>query len=145
MSRVFYHVCALKGICQFRGSLSTAPLTVSMKVREKASQVHNRLFKSKGAASQCPRFPDRRPNDDLFTRRQLRQDRPRQSREGARKLLDDAKRSRSPALLPLLILSLDRGLRASEVRSLRRRDLKLEWRDGLIRRGKSTFFRKLLE
>ena len=58
MSRVFYHVCALKGICQFRGSLSTAPLTVSMKVREKASQVRNRLFKSKGAASQCPRFPD---------------------------------------------------------------------------------------
>ena len=88
----------------------------------------------------------RRPNDDLFTRRQLRQDRPRLNlREGARKLLDAAKRSRSPALLPLLILSLDRGLRASEVRSLRRRDLKLEWRDGLIRRGKSTFFRKLLE
>jgi integrase len=60
------------------------------------------------------------------------------SLEDERKLLDAAKQSRSPALLPLLMLSLDSGLRASEVRSLRRRDLKLEWRDGLIQRGELT-------
>jgi integrase len=60
------------------------------------------------------------------------------SLEDERKLLDAAKQSRSPALLPLLVLSLDSGLRASEVRSLRRKDLKLEWRDGLIHRGELT-------
>jgi integrase len=57
------------------------------------------------------------------------------SLEDERKLLDSAKQSRSPALLPLLMLSLDSGLRASEVRSLRRRDLKLEWREGVVERG----------
>lgn len=43
-----------------------------------------------------------------------------------RKLIDAITKSRSPALLPLFVLSLDTGLRASEVRSLRRKDLKLE-------------------
>jgi integrase len=52
-----------------------------------------------------------------------------------RKLIDAAANSRSPALLPLLIVSLDSGLRASEIRSLRRNDLKLEWRDGVIEHG----------
>ncbi len=50
-------------------------------------------------------------------------------------MLDAAKESRSPALLPLVVLSLDSGLRASEVRSLRRKDLKLEWREGVIESG----------
>jgi integrase len=54
------------------------------------------------------------------------------------KLIDAATKSRSPALLPLLILSLDSGLRASEVRSLRRQDLRLKWRDGVIEKGELT-------
>jgi integrase len=53
-------------------------------------------------------------------------------------LIDAATKSRSPALLPLLIVSLDSGLRASEVRSLRRKDLKLEWRKGVIEKGELT-------
>ncbi len=52
-----------------------------------------------------------------------------------KKLIDAAAKSRSPALLPLLIVSLDSGLRASEIRSLRRRDLMLEWRSGVIEKG----------
>jgi integrase len=55
-----------------------------------------------------------------------------------KKLIDAAANSRSPALLPLLIVSLDSGLRASEVRSLRRKDLKLEWRNGVIKNGELT-------
>ena len=43
--------------------------------------------------------------------------------------------SRSPALLPLFVLCLDGGLRASEAKTLRRRDLKLTWQDGVIARG----------
>jgi len=43
--------------------------------------------------------------------------------------------SRSPALLPLFTLCLDAGLRASEVKMLRHKDLILEWRDGAIARG----------
>jgi integrase len=55
-----------------------------------------------------------------------------------KKLIDAAANSRSPALLPLLIVSLDSGLRASEVRSLRRKDLKLEWHSGVIEKGELT-------
>lgn len=54
------------------------------------------------------------------------------------KLLTAVKRSGSPALLPLVILSLDTGLRASEVRSLRHCDLSLEWKDGVIVAGGLT-------
>jgi integrase len=43
---------------------------------------------------------------------------------------------RSPAMLPLFILAVDTGLRASELRALRRRDLALEWHDGLIVAGR---------
>jgi integrase len=43
--------------------------------------------------------------------------------------------SQSPALLPLFVLCLDAGLRASEAKMLRRRDLHLGWRDGLIEKG----------
>ena len=55
-----------------------------------------------------------------------------------KKLIDAAAKSRSPVLLPLLIVSLDSGLRASEVRSLRRKDLRLEWRSGVIEKGELT-------
>jgi integrase len=41
------------------------------------------------------------------------------------KLIDAIRQVRSPALLPLFIVSIDSGLRASEVRSLRHRDLGL--------------------
>ena len=46
------------------------------------------------------------------------------------KLLDAIAASRSPALLPLFILAIDTGLRASELRSLTRRDLSLVWENG---------------
>jgi integrase len=55
-----------------------------------------------------------------------------------KKLIDAAAKSRSPVLLPLLVVSLDTGLRASEVRSLRRKDLRLEWRSGVIEKGELT-------
>lgn len=52
-----------------------------------------------------------------------------------RKLLDAIAASRSPALLPLFVLAIDTGLRASELRSLRRRDLSLAWENGTITEG----------
>jgi len=51
------------------------------------------------------------------------------------KLIASASASRSPALLPLLVLSLDTGMRASEVQGLRRRDLNLNWIHGDIGSG----------
>lgn len=51
------------------------------------------------------------------------------------RLITAASASRSPALLPLLLLSLDTGMRASEVQALRHRDLKLTWIDGNIANG----------
>lgn len=51
------------------------------------------------------------------------------------KLIAAASAGRSPALLPLLLISLDTGMRSSEVQALRRRDLKLTWTDGNISRG----------
>ncbi len=55
--------------------------------------------------------------------------------EDEQKLIAAAKRSRSIALLPLFQLSVDSGLRASEVRALRRADLALKWKDGAINSG----------
>ncbi len=53
-----------------------------------------------------------------------------------RKLLDAIAQSPSAALYPFFILSLDAGLRPAETRALRRRDLNLVWRVGVItRRG----------
>jgi integrase len=57
------------------------------------------------------------------------------STEDERKLLDAAAQSRSPALLPLFVLSLDSGLRASEVRSLHFKHLTLRWENGVIVAG----------
>jgi integrase len=57
------------------------------------------------------------------------------SREDETRILDAIRKSRSPALYPLFVLSMDTGLRASEVRSLRRRDLALVWQDGIICSG----------
>ena len=46
--------------------------------------------------------------------------------EDERQLLVATKASRSLALYPLFVLSLDTGIRASEARSLHRRDIHLE-------------------
>jgi integrase len=51
------------------------------------------------------------------------------------KLLEAIRQSRSPALLPLFVLSIDSGLRASEVRALQHCDLKLTWNAGAIEQG----------
>ena len=57
------------------------------------------------------------------------------SPEDEEKLIRAAQQSRSAALLPLLALSLDSGLRASEVRALHRRDVNLVWQAGVITSG----------
>jgi integrase len=57
------------------------------------------------------------------------------SYEDEKKLIEAAGKSRSPALLPLLVLTLDSGLRAAEIRALRRKDLHLAWKDGVIESG----------
>jgi integrase len=51
------------------------------------------------------------------------------------RLIAAASASRSPAILPLLLLSFDTGMRASEVQALRHRDLKLTWVDENIASG----------
>ena len=57
------------------------------------------------------------------------------SAEDEAKLMAAASASRSPALLPLLVLSIDTGMRASEVQALRHRDLKLNWVNGDVASG----------
>jgi integrase len=57
------------------------------------------------------------------------------SRKDQDKLLDALWRSDSPALLPSFSLTVDTGLRASEARSLRRKDLALIWNNGMIDSG----------
>jgi integrase len=57
------------------------------------------------------------------------------SHEDEGKLLDAIAQSPSPALYPFFVLTLDSGLRPSETRALRRRDLILVWRDGVIAEG----------
>jgi integrase len=57
------------------------------------------------------------------------------SPEDERKLLEVIGQSPSPALYPFFILTLDAGLRPSETRALRRRDLSLAWSNGSIAEG----------
>lgn len=57
------------------------------------------------------------------------------SLEEENSLLAAIGQSVSPALYPFFILSLDAGLRPSETRALRRSDLKLVWRNGVIAEG----------
>lgn len=54
------------------------------------------------------------------------------------KLLAAASQSRSPALLPLVVISLDTGMRLGETQALRRKDLSLTWKDGTIQHGEIT-------
>lgn len=44
------------------------------------------------------------------------------------KILTAATKSRSPALLPLIVLSIDTGMRLGETQALCRKDLRLEWK-----------------
>jgi len=57
------------------------------------------------------------------------------SSEDEKKILTAASQSRSPALLPLVVLSIDTGMRLGETQALRRKDLRLEWDKGSIVRG----------
>ena len=57
------------------------------------------------------------------------------SREDEERLLTAIGQSRSPSLYPFFVLSLDAGLRPSETRGLRRSNLRLVWRDGVIAEG----------
>jgi len=57
------------------------------------------------------------------------------SPEDESKLLAAASASRSPALLTLVLLSLDTGMRLGESQALRRRDLRLVWANGSITKG----------
>jgi hypothetical protein len=54
------------------------------------------------------------------------------SSEDEAKLISAASASRSPALLPLFLISLDTGMRTSELQEPRQRDLKLNWVEGNI-------------
>jgi integrase len=54
------------------------------------------------------------------------------------RLLTAASQSRSPALLPLVVISIDSGMRLGETQNLRRKDLSLVWKDGAIQRGEIT-------
>jgi integrase len=54
------------------------------------------------------------------------------------KLLAAASQSRSPAVLPLIVISLDTGMRLGETQALHRRDLSLVWKNGAIQRGEIT-------
>lgn len=54
------------------------------------------------------------------------------------RLLKAASLSRSPALLPLVVISIDSGMRLGETQNLRRNDLALVWKDGAILRGEIT-------
>jgi integrase len=57
------------------------------------------------------------------------------SHQDEKALIDAASRSRSPALLPLLTITLDTGLRAAEIRALRYKDLSLVWKNGVVEDG----------
>jgi integrase len=50
-------------------------------------------------------------------------------------VLGAARRSHSPTLLARLVLALDTGIRANEMRHLRHRDLTLRWHNGAIEQG----------
>jgi site-specific recombinase XerD len=61
------------------------------------------------------------------------------------KLLQAISQSTSAALYPFFVLSLDAGLRPSESRSLRRKDLTLRWEDGAIAEGEIVVSRSKTE
>ena len=54
------------------------------------------------------------------------------------KILAAAAGSRSPALLPLIVISIDTGMRLGETQALKQKDLRLVWKDGAVLRGEIT-------
>jgi integrase len=60
------------------------------------------------------------------------------TREEEARLLQAIGESRSVALYPFFVLSLDAGLRPSETRALRRSNLRLNWKSGTIVEGEVT-------
>jgi integrase len=50
-------------------------------------------------------------------------------------LLNACRASHAPSLLPLFVFARDTGLRAAEIKALRRRDLHLDWKGGVIASG----------
>ena len=65
--------------------------------------------------------------------------------EDEARLLKAAGESRSPALLPLFVLSIDTGLRPSEIRRVRHGDLNLVWKNGVIASGEVVVGRSKTE
>lgn len=57
------------------------------------------------------------------------------SPEDDRKLLAAVKASKAPSLLPLYTIAIDAGLRSAEIKALRHKDLRLEWKNGCIASG----------
>jgi integrase len=57
------------------------------------------------------------------------------SAQDEKRILAAASQSRSPVVLPLIVLSIDSGLRKGETKALCRKDLRLEWANGSIVRG----------
>jgi integrase len=57
------------------------------------------------------------------------------SLDDEKKLITAARGSRSLAILPLFCLSIDTGMRASEVKGIRRQDIGLLWENRVIQRG----------
>ena len=57
------------------------------------------------------------------------------SAEDESKLLAACGASAAPSLLPLFVFARDTGLRSAEMKALRRRDLRLNWKDGIVGSG----------
>lgn len=60
------------------------------------------------------------------------------SPEDDRELLAAVKASKAPSLLPLYTIAIDAGLRSAEIKALRHRDLRLEWKNGCVVSGEIT-------
>ena len=57
------------------------------------------------------------------------------SQADEKKLLNAAINNASPFIYPMLVVSLDTGVRASEIRALKHGDLRLTWTDGVLKEG----------
>jgi integrase len=110
-----------------RVSVGLAPRTVNYEIAALRG-----ILKSKGFWSAVADELERRAIKKLPERHDVGR---AISAEDEQKLLAAIAASRSPALLPLFILAIDTGLRASELRSLTRRDLSLVWEKGTVQQG----------
>jgi integrase len=60
------------------------------------------------------------------------------SAQDEKEILTAAAQRGSLALLPLIVISIDTGMRLGETQAVRRKDLSLVWKDGAIQRGEVT-------